>query len=198
MADVLIVEQGVGSFATSLSQLSRLFPTDHLAMRWLESIRWPEGLRCAFCASSWRLHRRPQHPTMPYYCGPCLRNFSLRSNTIMQYKKASYRAWLTAIHLLSDQFEALPWQTWIALLGVSEETAWKMMRQIHEVAAPTVGPWQEPQKDEPGRGPRRIRTFPNPIRMAPTQIAKQVLMTRPKPKGEWNFELALRRGLRPD
>ena len=198
MAEVLKLEQGTDSVATTLSQLTRLFPTDHVAMRWLESIRWPDGLRCAFCAGNRRLHRRSQHPTMPYYCGPCVRNFSLRSNTIMQHKKAGYRVWVTAIHLMSDQFVALPWQMWAALLGVCDETAWKMMRQIHEVSALTVGPWQEPLKDEPGRGPRRIRTYPNPISLAPAQIAEQVLMSLPKPKGDWSYELAQVRGLRPD
>ena len=198
MANVLTVEHGTDGVATTLSQLTMLFPNDHVAMRWLESIRWPDELRCAFCDGNWRLHRRPQHPTMPYYCGPCLRNFSLRSNTIMQHRKASYRVWVTAIHLLSNQFEALPWQAWAALLGVRDETAWKMMRQIHEVSAPIVGPWQEPRKDEPGRGPRRIRTYPNRISLAPAQIAEQVLMSRPKASGEWHFELAQRSGLRPD
>ncbi|MCE2458357.1 MAG: hypothetical protein J4G14_11175 [Dehalococcoidia bacterium] len=45
MAYVLTVEQGTDNVATTLSQLTRLFSNDHVAMRWLESIRWPDELR---------------------------------------------------------------------------------------------------------------------------------------------------------
>ena len=193
-----MVEHRADLIATTLTQLFRLFPSDHDAMVWLESIRWPDGLRCPYCDGNWRVRERPQHRTMPYYCGPCFRNFSVRSNSIMQHKKASYRAWVTAIHLLSDEFEASPWQEWATVLGVSDETAWNMMWQVHEVSTPAVGPWQEPRKDESGRRRRRIKTYPKPISMAPAQIAKRVLTSRPRQEGEWEYEKARRRGLRPD
>ena len=41
------------------------------------------------------------HPDMPYYCSPCKRYFSVKTGTVMERSKISYRKWAIATYLVA-------------------------------------------------------------------------------------------------
>ena len=78
-----------------------LFPDERSARQWLEDIRWPDGnRRCPFCSGQ-RTYHVQNEPPLPYRCSDCRKQFSVRTDMVMQNSKVPLRKWTIAIYLLS-------------------------------------------------------------------------------------------------
>ena len=113
----------------SLMELFDQFPNDELAEAWFISIRWPEGLRCAFCSGE-RVGERGNHPTQRFHCYDCMRYFSAKSNSVIHGSKLSYRQWVVGLYLFWINNEGLDSFQLMAELGVTQKTAWYMTQRI--------------------------------------------------------------------
>ena len=83
----------------SLAELFEMFPDEKAAREWFERNIWSDGRMCPHCG-----HDRTcvaKHPDMPYYCSPCKRYFSVKTGTVMEHSKISYRNWAIATYLVA-------------------------------------------------------------------------------------------------
>ena len=58
----------------TLMQAFDMFPDDATAEAWFVKLRWPDGIRCPYCAGE-RIGSPSKHPTMPYHCRACRKFF---------------------------------------------------------------------------------------------------------------------------
>ncbi len=73
------------------------YPDGASAVRYFESLRWPNGIRYPYCGSDNVAHC--QSP-MPHRCRDCRKHFSVRVGTILQSSKLPLQKWLLAIYIL--------------------------------------------------------------------------------------------------
>ncbi len=82
----------------TLPQLANLFPGKEAAVKWFESIRWPEEKPCPHCRSVATTRRKSGNP-MPYHCRDCRKYSSVRTGTVMERSHVPLRKWAYAIYL---------------------------------------------------------------------------------------------------
>ena len=65
----------------SLIDLFDMFPDESSAEKWLEEERWGidcQDIHCPKCNGTEKIRKVPSRNPMPYWCGACRRNFSVR------------------------------------------------------------------------------------------------------------------------
>lgn len=115
----------------SLIQLTEMYPDEDSAVKWFESVRWPEGRCCPHCGSiktSMVLNAKP----MPYWCTDCRSYFSVRTGTVFQSSRLPMRKWLFAIYLYVTSLKGVSSMKLHRDIGVSQRTAWFMLHRIRE------------------------------------------------------------------
>ena len=141
--------QGIG-----LPELFRLFPDDATAEDWFIANRWPEGLRCAHCASP-NAGREGNHPQMPFHCRDCRKFFSAKTGTVMQSSKLGYQKWALAIYILTTSIKGTSSMKLHRDLGVTQKTAWHLAHRIRqcwkEQTAAFIGPVEVEKPTSAGR-----------------------------------------------
>ena len=96
----------------TLAQLFKMFPDDKTAEKWFVESRWPDGIRCDFCESD-KVKDNAKHPTMPFRCNSCKKQFSVKTNSAMHSSKLGYQNWAIAIYLVTTSLKGdLPPKNW--------------------------------------------------------------------------------------
>jgi transposase-like protein len=107
--------------------LSSLTETEERCRRFLEVLRWPEGICCPRCdGRSINLIRARRR----FYCRGCRQFFSLTSGTIFHNSHLPIWKWFVAITLILDSDRGLPANELRMLLGGSYKTAWFVEHRI--------------------------------------------------------------------
>ena len=114
----------------TLMDLFDMFPDNETAERWLVETRWPEGMRCPRCEGGNVAPRK--HPTMPYRCNDCRKDFSVKTGSVMEASNISYRKWAIAIYILTTNIKGTSSMKLHRDLGISQKTAWFMVHRIRE------------------------------------------------------------------
>ena len=112
----------------SLYEFMDRFHTDQDAMEYIESIRWPEVRICPRCES--KETSKASHKTMPYWCKPCRKYFSVKTGTLMEGSNIRYRKWLMAIYLLSTSLKGVSSTKLSNDLKMHQSNAWFMAHRI--------------------------------------------------------------------
>ena len=115
----------------SLIKLLRKFPDDETAEAWFVESRWPDGIRCAFCEGD-NIDDSGSHPTQPYRCRDCRKQFSVKVNSVMHGSKLGYQKWAIAIYLMSTSLKGVSSMKLHRDIGVTQKTAWHMLHRIRE------------------------------------------------------------------
>ena len=115
----------------SLIQVMDMFPTDEVALDWLVSVRWPDGIRCPYCDTD-NVQTETTHPTMPYRCRPCRRFFSYKTGTSAQSSKLSPRKWAIAFYMMSTDIKGTFSMKFYRSLGVTQKSTWHMAHRFRE------------------------------------------------------------------
>jgi transposase-like protein len=130
--------------------------TEERCRAYLEALRWPDGVRCPRCTSSYtaRLEARKK-----FYCRTCRYHFSVTSGTLMHSSHLPVWKWFLTISMMSQAEEGLPANQLVRLLGVTYKTAWFVehrvraaLRDGRQLAVPTAT-----------SAGRRQRVFDRPI-----------------------------------
>lgn len=114
----------------SLFDLANMFPDEDAARSWFEAIVWPDGRQCPYCAGT--RTREATHAKMPYWCTPCRKYFSVRTNTVMASSKVPLRKWAYAIYLDLTSLKGVSSMKLQRDIGVSQKTAWFLQQRIRE------------------------------------------------------------------
>jgi transposase-like protein len=105
------------------------FADPDAAEEFVVRLRWPNGVACprpdcgAFDVA--RLRRRHK-----WRCRRCQRQFSVKVNTIFEDSPIGFDKWLPTIWVLSDSRNAVSSCELSRSLGVTQKTAWSMMRRL--------------------------------------------------------------------
>lgn len=118
----------------TFAQVSAEFPDDQSAHDWFVKMRWPNGVRCAFCNSD-RVHDARAKRNRPIWkCEEqdCGKQFSVTSRTVMESTKLPLRKWLLGFYLISAHKKSVSAHQLHRDLGISLKAAWFMAHRIRE------------------------------------------------------------------
>ena len=104
------------------------FESEQNAMEYIESRRWPDGRVCPECSS--KETSKASHKTMPYWCKPCRKYFSVKTGTLMEGSRIEYKKWLMAIYQLSTSLKGVASTKLGNEIGVQQGTAWYLNHRI--------------------------------------------------------------------
>lgn len=139
----------------SLLELTRMFPDDETAEKWLIQARWPNGVRCPKCESDniqERVTRKPQ----PFRCRSCRRDFSVKTDTLMHNSPLGCQIWVLAIYLMTTSLKGVSSMKLHRDLGITQKTAWYLGHRIRENFADANGEFSGPvEVDEAYLGGKR-------------------------------------------
>lgn len=115
----------------TIAGLIKRFPDDKTAEEWIVNNRWPNVVRCPHCDSD-NVKEGAAHPTMPFRCNSCKKQFSVKTGTVMHGSKVGYQNWVIALHLVTTSLKGVSSMKLHRDLGVSLKTAWHMLNRIRE------------------------------------------------------------------
>ena len=115
----------------TLTELFKMFPDDKSAEEWFVNSRWPDGVRCPHCDSE-NVKENAAHPTMPFRCNSCKKQFSAKTNTVMRGSKVGYQKWVITLYLMTTNLKGVSSMKLHRDLGVTQKTAWHMVSRIRK------------------------------------------------------------------
>ena len=115
----------------TLAELFKMFPDDKSAEEWLVNSRWPDGVRCPHCDSE-NVKENAAHPTMPFRCNSCKKQFSAKTNTVMRGSNVGYQKWVITLYLMTTNLKGVSSMKLHRDLGVTQKTAWHMVSRIRK------------------------------------------------------------------
>lgn len=115
----------------TMAELFNRFPDDKAAEEWFINTRWPDGVRCPHCGSD-NVKEGASHPTMPFRCNSCKKQFSTKTGTVMHGSKIGYQNWVITLYLITTNLKGVSSMKLHRDLGVSQKTAWHMINRIRE------------------------------------------------------------------
>jgi transposase-like protein len=115
----------------TLAELFKMFPDDKSAEEWFVNSRWPDGVRCPHCDSE-NVKENAAHPTMPFRCNSCKKQFSAKTNTVMRGSNVGYQKWVITLYLMTTNLKGVSSMKLHRDLGVTQKTAWHMVSRIRK------------------------------------------------------------------
>lgn len=112
----------------SLYEFMNQFETELDAMEYIESLRWGSERTCPRCESKETV--RANHKTMPYWCKPCRKYFSVKTGTLMEGSNIEYKKWMMAIYLLSTSLKGVSSYKLGNDIGIQQRSAWFLNHRI--------------------------------------------------------------------
>ena len=114
----------------SLIQIFSMFPDDEAAEKWFIKNRWENGITCAFCDSEDVTERKTVKK--PWRCKSCRKDFSTKTNTVMQGSDLGFRVWAIAIYIMTTSLKGISSTKLASDLGITQKSAWHLAMRIRE------------------------------------------------------------------
>src|SRR3989442_6316056 len=113
----------------NLVQLVERFADEKKSRKFLEGIRWPDGVRCPRCRSEKisRVLKRDQ-----FDCDSCRYQFSVTSGSIFHDSHLPLWKWLLATYLMMESKKGMSANQLKRTLAVSYKTAWYLCHRIRK------------------------------------------------------------------
>jgi transposase-like protein len=111
----------------TLVQAIRYFADSDVALTFLASLRWPDGVRCPACEA-----RNPGFlkTRRIWKCRDCGRQFSVKLGTIFEDSPIGLDKWLPALWMLANSKNGISSYELARALGVTQKTGWFMLHRI--------------------------------------------------------------------
>ena len=123
-----------------LVKLQKGLLTEADARAMLESIRWPEGVRCVFCDSdkvgsfTSKQSVRANGRTIPerhlYRCRDCKKQFSVTKGLIFEDSKIPLTTWIGVMYRMCSSKRGISAYQIMREYGLNYEAAWFMLHRI--------------------------------------------------------------------
>ena len=123
----------------NLVDIVKEFPTEQACRRFLERMRWPEGVRCLRCQSK-KIRRLKSKDKVGRYrevfdCTSCRYQFTVTAGTIFHDSHLPLTKWLLAIGLMCESKKGYSALQMKRSLGVAYKTAWYLCHRIRKAMA---------------------------------------------------------------
>ena len=115
----------------SLITFFEQYPNEESAVKYFESLRWQDGIRCPYCGSVHISDCKGKAP-MPHRCRDCRKFFSVRVGTILSDSKLPLQKWLLAIYILTNSKKGISSIQLSEYLNCTQKTAWFLAHRIRE------------------------------------------------------------------
>ena len=93
--------------------------------------RWPNGVACPKCGSL-NIQERPTRKPQPFRCRDCRKDFSIKTDTVMQGSNISLSKWAIAAYLMNTSLKGVSSMKLHRDLGISQPSAWHMAHRIRK------------------------------------------------------------------
>lgn len=118
----------------TVRDLQEDFPDDAACLQWLVDWLYPEGITCKNCHKVTKHHRVKSRRS--YSCDACGHHVHPTAGTIFHNSHVPLTDWFYAIWIMSANKAGTSATQIQRELGVSYQTAWRMMHQIRSLMAP--------------------------------------------------------------
>jgi len=105
------------------------FPDEKSCEDFIIKSRWPRGIYCPHCGS-YKLYRLEKQKR--FKCSGCLKQFSVRTGSVLAESKVSLQQWLLATWLLTTHRKGFSSVQLAKTIGVTQKTAWFLAHRIRE------------------------------------------------------------------
>jgi transposase-like protein len=111
----------------TLAEAIRYFADADVALTFLASLRWPNGVTCPACEA-----RNPGFlkTRRIWKCRDCGRQFSVKLGTIFEDSPIGLDQWLPALWMLANSKNGISSYELARALGVTQKTGWFMLHRI--------------------------------------------------------------------
>ncbi len=115
------------TYEMNLVKLIERFHSEDRCREYLESLRWPDGVRCLRCEGEKisRSYKRNQ-----FVCDSCDDNFSVTAGTIFHDTHLPLQKWLIATYLMVESKKGISANQMKRTLNVAYKTAWHLCHRI--------------------------------------------------------------------
>ena len=113
-----------------------MFPDDAAAETWFERRRWGQAGKSShypLCGSTENQKAIPSRKPLPYWCGSCRSNYSVRTETVMHRSKIPLRKWTIAIYLWATSLKGASSMKLHRDLNITQKSACFMAQRLREV-----------------------------------------------------------------
>jgi len=109
------------------SEAVRYFSDPDVADEYVASLRWPGGRACPRCGSAEHSYLSARRL---WKCRACKRQFSIKVGTMFEGSSLGLDKWLPAVWAAANPETALSSRELARALGVTQRSAWFMLRRI--------------------------------------------------------------------
>ena len=123
-------------------KLPKQFDTEEKCITFLETMRWPEGVRCPKCGhdriSRFQASGKTGKMRQLYQCLSCRYQFSVQTGTIFHDSHLPLQKWFTAMALVGDSGGTISANQLRQALGVQYKTAWQLGHRLRDAMQQSV------------------------------------------------------------
>jgi transposase-like protein len=123
-------------------KLPRQFDTEEKCATFLETMRWPEGVRCPKCGhdriSRFQASGKTGKVRQLYQCLACRYQFSVRTGTIFHDSHLPLQKWFAAMALVGESGGTISANQLRQALDVQYKTAWQLAHRLREAMQQSV------------------------------------------------------------
>jgi len=118
----------------NFSVTNPIFHNEELALQYLESIRWSDGITCPHCGGMDKAYKLKGASTRKglYKCGHCRKPFTVTIGTVYERSHIPIHKWLLATHLMCSSKKGISAHQIHRMLDITYKSAWFMCHRIRE------------------------------------------------------------------
>ena len=113
----------------STYQFFKEFPNEAIAIRYIEGLRWPDGIVCPHCNGD-RTNRLKQGQY--HQCKDCRKKFTVRTSTIFERSHIPLDKWLYAMYILQTARKGVSSLQLSKEIGITQKSTWFMLHRLRE------------------------------------------------------------------
>ena len=118
----------------SLVGLISKFPTDEKAEEWFVQTRWNGHIHCPKCGSLNTKEKAHRHnrKLREWRCRDCVKDFTVKTDTILHDSKLGLQKWLIALYLFATNLKGVSSMKLHRDLGITQKHAWHLGHRIRK------------------------------------------------------------------
>ena len=115
----------------SLIEAVQRFSDEESVERMFVEARWPNGVACPACGSV-NIQERTTRKPQPFRCRDCRKDFSVKTDTVMQGSNLPLSKWGLAAYIMNTSLKGVSSMKLHRDLGIQQSTAWHLAHRIRK------------------------------------------------------------------
>lgn len=116
----------------------KTYSTECKARKYLESLRWADGIKCPFCGCT-HVYGQVRDGKAGYYrCSKCGKTFTVRTGTVFERSHVPLTKWLYAFYKIITARKGISSVQLALDIGVTQKTAWFMLQRIRQTCTQEI------------------------------------------------------------